>query len=324
VHEGFHTMSDELSDFARAVKEGLTKQRGKTLPCKFIYDAYGSEIFEEVCAIAEYYPTQAELSIIAERSDQIAFQCGQRVAVVEMGSGSSTKTRQILNALLKNKHDVAYFPIDISSEALRVAATALRREYPQISINPLEGEYEFLLLKVPSSDYDTVLVLWFGTSIGNLEPNDADSILRRILCSFASSGVIIVGIDLKKDRSVLERAYNDTKGVTARFNLNLLARINRELGGHFDLSQFEHRAFYNEAAGRIEMHIASRTPQTVSIDSLGINVTFAEDETIHTENSYKFSTGDIRELARRSGFDLLHHWQDRGGLFSVNVLRPAS
>lgn len=314
-------MSDELSDFARAVRVGLTKKEGKSLPCKFIYDAHGSEIFEEVGTIAEYYPTQAELGIIAEKSHEIAALCGARTAVIEMGSGSSTKTRHILNALSKTSSELTYFPIDISSAALQAAAAALGREYPQITITPLEGEYESLLQKVDGSDYDTVLVLWLGTSIGNFEPNEADSILRRIHDLFAANGVVIIGIDLKKDRSVLERAYNDTRGVTARFNLNLLARINRELGGHFDLDAFEHRAFYNEDAGRIEMHIVSRRAQAIAIDRLGMSVGIGQGETIHTENSYKFSKEDIAEMASRSGFQLFHHWRDRGGLFSVNVLR---
>jgi dimethylhistidine N-methyltransferase len=314
-------MGDEPSDFARAVREGLTKKVGKTLPCKFIYDAYGSKIFEEVSTIEEYYPTQTELNIIVDRSDEIARLCGPRTAVIEMGSGSSIKTRHILDSLIKNDRDLTYFPIDISSDALRSAAAALKREYPRITINPLEGEYESLLQKVNGSDYDTVLVLWLGTSIGNFEPDEADGILCRIHDLFAANGMIIVGIDLKKDRSILERAYNDASGVTARFNLNLLGRINRELGGHFDLNAFEHRAFYNQDASRIEMHIMSRCAQTVAIDRLGINVRFAEGETIHTENSYKFSKEDIAQVAGRSGFQLLHHWCDSRRLFSVNVLR---
>jgi uncharacterized SAM-dependent methyltransferase len=158
-----------------------------------------------------------------------------------------------------------------------------------------------------------------GTSIGNLEPEEAEALLRMIHQTFATKGMVIVGVDLKKDRAVLERAYNDTGGVTARFNLNLLQRINREFGGHFDSNAFEHLAFYNEDAGRIEMHILSRRAQTVPIDRLGISVDFAQGETIHTENSYKLSKEDIGKLADRSGFRLEHHWRDSRGLYSVNV-----
>jgi L-histidine N-alpha-methyltransferase len=315
-------MSDERSEFAKAVRQGLTKKNGKSLPCKFIYDAQGSEIFEEISTISEYYPTQAELSIIADRSWEIAALCGPRVAVVELGSGSSTKTRAILDALVHRGADLAYFPIDISAAALQTATVALKKDYPQIKIRPIEDEYERALPKVDGQDYDTILVLWLGTSIGNLEPDEADTLLRMIHLTFATKGVVIVGVDLKKDRAVLERAYNDTGGVTARFNLNLLQRINREFGGHFDPSAFGHLAFYNEDAGRIEMHILSRQAQTVPIDRLGISVDFAQGETIHTENSYKLSKEDIGKLADRSGFRLEHHWRDGRGLYSVNVFGP--
>jgi dimethylhistidine N-methyltransferase len=313
-------MSDERSEFAKAVQQGLAKKSGKSLPCKFIYDAQGSKIFEEISTISDYYPTQAELSIIADRSGEIAALCGPRVSVVELGSGSSTKTRAILDALVKSGADLAYFPIDISAAALQTATAALKKDYPQLKLRPIEDEYERALPKVDGQDYDTNLVLWLGTSIGNLEPDEAEALLRLIHRTFASKGVIIVGADLKKDRGVLERAYNDPGGVTARFNLNLLQRINREFGGHFDLSAFEHLAFYNEDAGRIEMHILSRRAQTVPIDMLGISVDFAQGETIHTENSYKFSKDDIGKLADRSGFRLDRHWRDGRGLYSVNVL----
>jgi L-histidine Nalpha-methyltransferase len=312
-------MSDERSEFGKAVQQGLTKKSGKSLPCKFIYDAQGSEIFEEVSAISDYYPTQAELSIIADRSAEIAALCGPRVAVVELGSGSSTKTRAILDALVHRGADLAYFPIDISAAALQTATAALKKDYPQIKIRPIEGEYERAIPKVDGQDYDTILVLWLGTSIGNLEPEEAEALLRMIHQTFATKGMVIVGVDLKKDRAVLERAYNDTGGVTARFNLNLLQRINREFGGHFDSNAFEHLAFYNEDAGRIEMHILSRRAQTVQIDRLGISVDFAQGETIHTENSYKLSKEDIGKLADRSGFRLEHHWRDSRRLYSVNV-----
>jgi L-histidine N-alpha-methyltransferase len=180
-----------------------------------------------------------------------------------------------------------------------------------------------VLSNVNGREYDTVLLLWLGTSIGNLEPGEAEALLHRLHQSFSENGVIVIGIDLKKDRAVLERAYNDTRGVTARFNLNLLERINRDLSGHFDPNAFEHLAFYNESAGRIEMHIRSCRAQTVSIDRLGISVHFAQGETIHTENSYKFSKDEIAGLGLRTGFRLDRHWRDGRGLYSVNVFRPA-
>ena len=315
-------MGDERSNFADAVLHGLTKESGKELPCKFIYDARGSQIFEEISEISDYYPTQAEFDIIADRSGEIADLCGSRVAVVELGSGSSTKTRSILDAVAKKASHLAYFPIDISAAALQSAVDSLKQDYPQLVLNPIVGEYEVALSNVNGREYATVLLLWLGTSIGNLEPGEAEALLHRLHQSFSENGVIVIGVDLKKDRAVLERAYNDTRGVTARFNLNLLERINRDLAGHFDLNAFEHLAFYNESAGRIEMHIRSCRAQTVSIDRLGIAVRFAQGETIHTENSYKFSKDEIAGLGLRTGFRLDRHWRDGRGLYSVNVFRP--
>jgi dimethylhistidine N-methyltransferase len=312
------------SDFAKAVRRGLLKDRMKSLPCKFIYDAYGSKIFEEVCEIEEYYPTKCELDIIRERSADIARLCGPRVAVVELGSGSSTKTRPILDALSASRRSLSYIPIDISAAALEQAANALRRDYPSLDVVPLRAEYEAGMRQVSSEGFDTVLALWLGTSIGNVEPHEAERTVRGIHDAFADKGVVILGIDLKKSRPRLEQAYNDAAGVTARFNLNLIARVNRELGGHFDLREFEHYAFYNDRAGRIEMHIRSRRAQTVAIDQLGVDVTFREGEMIHTENSYKFSVEEIARLAWRSGFRLEHHWRDQDGLFSINALRSGA
>jgi dimethylhistidine N-methyltransferase len=320
-HEDEEARRGVLSDFARAVRRGLLKDKRKTLPCKFIYDEHGSQLFEEICTLPEYYPTRCELEVISQRSDEIASLCGPRVAVVELGSGSSTKTRQILNSLGKNHSDLAYFPIDISSAALQSAVKALRREYPKLAVTPLEGEYEAGVKRVNGKDFDTVLVLWLGTSVGNVEPHEAEKFLCMVHEAFRANGIVILGVDLKKSRAMLEHAYNDALGITARFNLNLLARINRELGGHFDLEAFEHQAIYDEQAGRIEMYLVSRRAQDVSIDQLRVSVEFAEGEMIHTENSYKFFKEEIAQLAFRSGFHLDYHWRDSGGLFSVNALR---
>jgi dimethylhistidine N-methyltransferase len=299
----------------------LLRRRNKVLPCRFIYDAYGSEIFEEVCILPEYYPTRCELEIIEQRSDAIAALCGSHVTVVEMGAGSATKTRRVLNSLIRAGTKLAYLPIDVSAAALQSTAKALRLEYPGLDVIPIVGEYEAGLQEISRDGYQNLLVLWFGTSIGNVEPHEAESILRDVRAACRASGLVVLGVDLKKDKVTLERAYNDTRGVTARFNLNLLARINRELGGQFDLNAFEHRSIYNEKDSRIEMHIVSKHAQSVKIDGLGATVDFEEGEAIHTENSYKFSKEGIGDLARRSGFQLEQHWCDSQGLFSVNVLR---
>jgi dimethylhistidine N-methyltransferase len=317
-------MGHTVNNFADAVRQGLIEGRKKTLPCQFIYDAHGSQIFEEICILPEYYPTRCEIEIIAQRSDEIAALCGSRVAVVEMGAGSATKTRSILSSLGKKGTDVTYLPIDVSAAALQSTKQALHLEYPNLDVIPIISEYEAGLRQISGQNYENFLVLWLGTSVGNVEPHEAEGILRDVRAACKAGGILVLGVDLKKDKTTLERAYNDARGVTARFNLNLLARINRELGGHFDLEAFEHRAVYNEEASRIEMHIVSRHAQKVAIDHLGATVDFEQGETIHTENSYKFSKDEISDLARRSGFQLEQHWRDSRALFSVNVLRSIS
>jgi L-histidine N-alpha-methyltransferase len=307
--------------FANAVRVGLLGDQAKTLPCEFIYDAQGSQLFDEICALPEYYPSRCEIAIIEERSNEIAALCDARVAVVEMGAGSATKTRLILNSLKKTRSNLKYLPIDISAAALQTTAEALRIEYPNLVVIPVVGDYKAGLRRMAREGHENLLVLWLGTSIGNVEPDEAVSILRDVRNTCKANGLLVLGVDLKKHKTTLERAYNDTRGVTARFNLNLLARINRELGGHFNLEAFEHRAIYNGNANRIEMYIVSRYDQNVAIDQLGTTVGFAQGEAIHTENSYKFSKDELGELARRSGFRLDQHWCDRQGLFSVNVLR---
>ena len=241
--------------------------------------------------------------------------------MLELGSGSARKTRIILNALLRRKLPVTYVPIDISAEALHAAASALRGEYPELSVHSFAGTYEAGLEQFDHPPFDTVLGLWLGTSVGNLESDQADTLLEKFGKACGPGGLVLLGVDLRKGKSVLELAYDDPRGITARFNLNLLSRINRELGGRFDLARFEHKALYNERAGRIEMHIVSRCKQSVAIDRLGFSVTFEAGESIHTENSYKFSREELRALGRRSQVRLLHHWRDADSLFSVNLFR---
>jgi dimethylhistidine N-methyltransferase len=313
-------LSPELEEFAIEVRKGLLKPRGKTLPNRFIYDERGSRIFEKIGELPEYYVTRCETAIIEERSSEIAKFCSGRVAVVELGSGSGAKTKTILSAVLDTNLRVAYFPVDISVAALRATEATLRAEYPNLPIHPLSGDYEAGLAQFDHEPYDTVIVLWLGTSIGNMEPPQAEGLLRRIKEAGGQRVFVLLGVDLKKDKAVLERAYDDAQGVTAQFNLNLLDRINRDLGGHFDLKDFEHRALYDEVAGRIEMHIVSKCKQSVSIDKIGASVDFEKYEFIHTENSYKFSVEEIAKLCWRSGFSLIHHWRDVDSLFSLNLL----
>ncbi len=302
-------------DVADEVLRGLTAP-AKTLPCKLFYDARGSELFEEICTLDEYYPTRTELGILREYGRQIAALVGPHCRLAELGSGSSTKTRLLLDRLAE---PAAYVPIDISRVALLEAATALAVDYPDLAVLAVCADYTqpFELPEPPRPAARTV-VFFPGSTIGNLEPPEAQRFLRRVAAWCGRGGGLLIGVDLKKDRAILEPAYDDRRGVTAAFNLNLLARINRELGADFALDGFRHRAIYNEERGRVEMHLVSRRPQTVHL--LGRAIHFDEDEAIDTEHSYKYDVAEFERLAGRAGFQVGQVWTDPRRLFGVLYL----
>lgn len=304
----------EESSFAQSVLAGLTA-RPKTLSPKFFYDETGSKLFEQITELPEYYPTRTELAILREHADDMARLVTSDSALIEFGSGSARKARILLDA---TPHFVAYVPVDISPEMLKAEAAQLQRDYPRLAVLPVEADFT-QPFRLPDAVADLARVGFFpGSTIGNFEPHHAAGFLRHAARMLGTRATLIVGIDLVKDPSVLNAAYNDRAGITAKFNLNLLARINRELGADFDLKSFSHHAFYNPERRRIEMHLASTKRQKVRI--CGRNIEFRAGETIHTENSYKYTVESFTALARGSGWMPIASWTDANAYFSVQVL----
>lgn len=295
---------------------GLSR-RQKSLPCKFLYDEEGSRLFNEICQLEEYYPTRTENWILQHSIEEIAGLIGPGCRLVEFGSGAGTKTRHLLTHL---QNISAYVPIDISGPQLLQSAADLAREFPKLEVHPLEADY-LELLELPDTKRKPRRTVAFfpGSTIGNFEPAAATAFLRKIALLCGRDGGLLIGIDRKKDRRLVERAYNDRKGVTARFNLNILARANRELGADFDLQSFRHRAPYDEILGRVEMHLISSRRQIVRLESQEFS--FERDEYILTEYSYKYTLPGFAGLALRAGFELVRSWEDPNRWFSVLLFR---
>ncbi|MEX0994410.1 MAG: L-histidine N(alpha)-methyltransferase, partial [Balneolaceae bacterium] len=299
----------------KEVVEGMSRP-AKILPTKYLYDQRGSELFDQICEVDEYYPTDTEISIMKKNIGEMTDLLGRGVRLIEFGSGSSFKTRLLLDHLEELS---GYIPVEISGKFLRKAVRRLREEYPGLQIYPVVADYT-QPFELPENGSGRKNVVYFpGSTIGNFRPEKAREFLRRIAVLTGSDGGLLIGVDLKKDRKILEAAYNDADGVTAAFNKNILVRFNRELNADFDIDRFAHRAFYNEAKGRIEMHLVSLTEQNIHIG----NTTFhlKEGETLHTENSYKYTTEEFKKLA--SGiFDVTKIWVDDAEYFSVQYLTP--
>ncbi len=284
------------------------------------YDAEGSRLFEQITETPEYYPTRIERGILQEYAAGIIFQAGANLTMVELGAGSASKTRVLLEALLRRQLRAEFYPVDVSSSALQGALRSLNGDFPRLHVSPIVADYSHHLPDLKSLP-GRKLVLFIGSSIGNFEPQEAQEFLQRLRGSLQTGDALLIGFDLIKDAGVLNAAYNDTQGVTAAFNKNLLARINRELGGNFDLSLFQHVAFWNPQMSRIEMHLESLRQHTVWVQDLRRVFHFAAGERIHTENSYKFSSGSIAQLLRTSGYRLERSWTDPEEWFSVALAR---
>ena len=304
------------NDFAQAVIDGLSRAR-KELPCKFFYDGRGSELFDQICQLTEYYPTRTELRILRRNASDIAKAVGPRATLIEYGSGSSLKTRILLDAFESPR---AYVPIDISREHLLHAARALSAAYPAVNILPVCADYtQPFELPAAALECDRPVAFFPGSTIGNFEPRLARNFLKTIRAQCGAGSRLLIGVDLKKDPAVLHAAYNDAAGVTAAFNLNLLHRINRELAGTFDVDAgFGHHACYNPTVGRMEMHLVSLWPQVV--EAAGRQFGFEEGETIHTENCYKYALPQFRALAAEAGYRVDSVWTDDRHWFSVQLL----
>jgi L-histidine Nalpha-methyltransferase len=301
--------------FLDDVISGLSQPQ-KALPPKYLYDATGSRLFERICRLREYYPTRAELALTRRHLHEIVRFAGERCELIEYGSGEGVKTRMLIEHLRPSR----YVPVDISDAALHEAAARLAREFPWLEIAAVVGDFSRPLKLPPRRGRGPRRrVAYFpGSTIGNLSPAEAEGFLRMTRAQVGASGAMLVGVDLKKDANVLHAAYNDARGVTAAFNLNLLARINRELGGDFDLRRFRHYAFYNASLGRVEMHLVSLVRQNVRVGRSRFQ--FDAGETIHTENSCKYSVDEFRALAGEAGFKGARVWRDRRGLFSLHGL----
>jgi len=312
---GFLDPADaEAHAFASAALAGLAAPR-KTLPCQYFYDARGSALFERITETPEYYPTRTEAMILETHARAIAADTPWGAVLVEFGSGSSRKTEILLAALDGLS---AYVPIDVSVSALEDARARLRRRFPRLDVHPIVGDFRADLTLPDGLAARPRLGFFPGSTIGNFAPPEATDLLRSMAARMGAGGRLVIGVDLLKDLSRLLPAYNDAGGITAAFNLNLLARANRELGADFDLAGFAHEAIFNAARGRIEMHLVSKRRQTVSL--LGRHFDFHPGETIHTENSHKYSLDEFRGLARGAGWTPRRVWTDDHGLFSVHEL----
>jgi L-histidine Nalpha-methyltransferase len=305
--------TDARSVFLRDVLKGLSEAQ-KTLPCQYFYDAAGSDLFEQITTLPEYYPTRTEIAILNAHAAEIAASLGEHVLMVEYGAGASTKTRILLDAL---QSPAGYVPIDVSEEFLLHTAQALRTDYPDLPVHPVVGDF-MIRFGLPNESKGRPVGFFPGSTIGNLNDDDILRFMSSARDLLGDGSQFLIGVDLRKDADILVPAYDDAAGVTASFNLNLLTRINRELGADFDLSAFEHRAIWNDTASRIEMHLVSQRSQSVKIS--GRTIHFDAGETIHTENSRKFSIDSLTPLFEQTGWNLNKQWLDERHYFAVLLL----
>ncbi len=306
------------SPIAVEVLNGLTV-RPKTLSPWLFYDEAGSRLFEEITELPEYYVTRTEREILAEHADEIisAAARGRDLSLIELGAGTATKTGLLLNAAVRLQGSVTYYPIDVSQTALDEARSRLEAELPEVTVEPIVADYTDGMRQNGAGRAGRRLVLYIGSSIGNFSPEDAVEVLRGVRAQLSPGDCLLLGTDMVKDAQTLHVAYDDAAGVTARFNMNVLVRINRELDANFNPQKFRHQARWNEQHSRIEMHLESLLAQKVAIRALDLEVRFLPGETIHTENSYKFTDESVLELLTRAGFRLRQQWSDAKKWFTV-------
>jgi dimethylhistidine N-methyltransferase len=304
----------EHDEFAQAIFEGLSGSP-KSLPCRFFYDAQGSLLFEQITELPEYYPTRAEISILEAQASNIAAHTPPGTVLIEFGSGSSRKTEIVLAAL---QSLAAYVPIDVSGDALAEAKDRLHKKFPSLRVLPVIGDFRAALTLPGDLARRPRLGFFPGSTIGNFKPDEARELLMAMAHSLKNGGRLLIGIDLRKDIERLEAAYDDAAGVTAAFNLNILARANRDLGANFDLEAFAHEAKFNDGESRVEIHLVSKKAQTAEV--LGRCFSFEEGEKIHTEYSYKYTVEGFQALAREAGWTPRQVWTDAEGLFSFHEL----
>lgn len=306
---------------AELVAQGLERS-AKSLPPMLFYDARGSELFEQICRLEAYYVTRTERALLAEHADALTRRLEPAVTVAELGSGSSEKTDLVLEALLGTREHLRYVPVDISAAALEAAAERLVARFPRLEVRGLCAEYQDGVQHLARLDADQHLVLFLGSNIGNFEADEAAAFLNRLARAMRPQDRLLLGVDMVKDRAILERAYDDPEGVTAAFNLNMLAHLNHALGANFDLAAFRHEAFFNARASRVEMHLVSTKAQDVHVAALGRSFHFEEGESIHTENSHKYTPEALEGLIAAGGWRTLERVTDEAGAFSLCLLAP--
>ncbi len=314
----FHDLRPDAGSFLDDVIAGLARPQ-KELPPKYFYDERGCELFDAICELPEYYPTRTETAIMHSHARDMARHLGPRCGLIEYGSGNSRKTRILIGELAPS----VYVPIDIARAQLEASSAGLARTFPGLAIIAVCADYSrpFVLPSLNGVDVGRRVIYFPGSTIGNFTTADAAAFLANARAVVGAGGGMLIGVDLKKDPALLDAAYDDASGVTAQFNLNLLVRINRELGADFDLAAFRHHAYYNAALGRVEMHLVSEREHQVSIR--GRVIRFRSGETIHTENSYKYSVEEFQELARGAGYVPQLAWTDPQQLFAVHYLTVA-
>ena len=305
-------------DLAEAVRHSMANAP-RSIPPRFFYDEAGSGLFEEICSLPEYYQTRTETAILKDIGPELSQYTRGRFRLVELGSGSSAKTRCVLDAMLQGGAGAEYVPIDIS-DSLEGGAGSLLDDYPGLSITGIVDTYERGLSTVRLMEGSRNLVAFLGSSLGNMSASESGRFLRMVRDFMEPGDLFLLGLDLDKDAAVLEAAYDDSRGVTARFNLNMLHRLNRELGADFDVSAFSHHSVYNRQAQRIEMYLRSNADCRVSVPGAGITVSIKRGELIHTENSQKYTVDSIRAMASSAGLQVLRLWRDKLGMFSVSLL----
>ncbi len=308
----FHDLHPSADDLRSDVLTGLSSSP-RAIPPKYFYDQKGSQLFDEITNTEEYYPTRTEMQILESYAQEIAECIGTGSLLVEPGGGSCAKVRLLLEGL----RPCAYVPMDISKDHLWIAAEQTAAEFPWLEVHAACTDFTQTMALPDNLPSGTRVAFFPGSSIGNFHPQDAVAFLTTVAAMVGEGGYLLIGVDVKKDSKILQRAYNDAAGVTAKFNLNLLARINRELAANFELSKWQHHAFYNAEVGRIEMHLRSEIEQVIQIDDHEFY--FDQNETIHTENSYKYEIGEFQEIAGRAGFNPEQVWMDSNNLFSVHL-----
>jgi L-histidine Nalpha-methyltransferase len=316
----FMDMQAHQHTFAQDVTYGLTAPQ-KWLPPKYFYDEHGSQLYEQICTLREYYPYRTEMEILSTYAPEIHAEIGH-LALVEFGPGSATKTRHLLSAYEWAGQPFRYCPVDISREILWDTANRLLQEYSHVEIRAMHADFAGQPEVIQAFQLEKKAVAFFGSSLGNFTPEESVEFLQRTAAILGPEDVFLLGIDLKKSSAILIPAYDDAQGVTAAFNLNVLRRINRELGGRFDPQSFEHLALYNDEQGRIEMHLRSRLAQRVPIAKIEQVVSFGKDETIHTESSHKYTVDEVRNLGYQANLVLRRTWFDARRYFLLALFRP--